>query len=207
MKTTKNQTFPATLIVSAVLSAMLSFNALADKTKPAAEKPLTVERAALETVTATVEAINYKTREVTLKTPDGQTVTFVAGKEIKRLKEVKVGDEVRADYYVSIAGELRAPTEEEKKTPFLVEKDKARAPKSQAPAGVEVHSYRVVATVVNLDLASQTVSLQGPRGNIGTIRAEHPENLQKLRLGDTVIVTYTEALAVSLQKTQPATQE
>src|SRR5713226_4767258 len=33
------------------------------------------------------------------------------GFQYKRLNEVMVGDEVTADYYVSLAGEFRAPTE------------------------------------------------------------------------------------------------
>jgi hypothetical protein len=61
---------------------------------------------------------------------------------------------------------------------------------------------KVVATVVGLDLPTMTVSLQGPRGNIGDIQAESVENIKKLRLGDIIIVTYTEALAISLEKTK-----
>jgi len=60
-----------------------------------------------------------------------------------------------------------------------------------------------VATVVGLDLPTQSVTLEGPLGNSGTIRAENVEKLKQLRLGDTVVVTYTEALAISLQKSQP----
>jgi hypothetical protein len=44
-------------------------------------------------------------------------------------------------------------------------------------------------------------------GNIGDLYADKVENLKQLRLGDTVIVTYTEALAVSLQKAKPAKKE
>jgi len=39
---------------------------------------------------------------------------------VKRLNEVNVGDDVTADYYVSLAGELRAPTEEEKEHPLTI---------------------------------------------------------------------------------------
>jgi hypothetical protein len=40
-------------------------------------------------------------------------------------------------------------------------------------------------------------------GHTETVRAKNVENLKKLRLGDTIIVIYTEALAISLKKVTP----
>jgi hypothetical protein len=79
-----------------------------------------------------------------------------------------------------------------------------RAPQGTAPAAGTLRAFKVVATVVGLDLPTQSVTLQGPRGNSGSIRLEDVEKLRQLHLGDTVVVTYTEALAISLQKAQPA---
>jgi len=45
-------------------------------------------------ITATVEGIDYKKRTVTLKGPEGKVDTYPVDKRVKRLKEVKVGDEV-----------------------------------------------------------------------------------------------------------------
>ena len=94
------------------------------------KEPLTRHEAMLATVTATVEAIDPKTREVTLKGPLGNSITFTADKRIQRLDEVKVGDLVRAHYFVSIAAELREPTAEEQKNPLAVEQVSGRAPKN-----------------------------------------------------------------------------
>lgn len=47
-------------------------------------------------VKATVESINYDTREVVLKGPEGKLKKIVAGPEVKRFKEVKQGDTVVA---------------------------------------------------------------------------------------------------------------
>jgi hypothetical protein len=190
------------LLLGAVLGAGLALNAPAQETKSTA--PLSAERSLLVTVTANVEAVDQAKREVTLKGPLGNVVTFVVDKRVKRLHEVKVGDEVTADYYVSLAGELRPPTEEEKNNPLTILEGGARAPKGTSPAGGVLRAFKVVATVVGLDLPTQSVTLQGPLGNTGTIRAEHVEKLKQLRLGDTVVVTYTEALAISLQKSHSA---
>ncbi|MFZ4701361.1 MAG: hypothetical protein ACOYMG_15025, partial [Candidatus Methylumidiphilus sp.] len=47
-------------------------------------------------VTATVQSIDYKTRDVTLLGPEGKTFKLKAGPEIKRLNDVKQGDTVLA---------------------------------------------------------------------------------------------------------------
>lgn len=166
----------------------------------AAAKPLTAERSETITVTAKVEAIDQKTREVTLKGQDGHVVKFVASPAVQRLNEVKVGDEVTAEYFQSLAGELRAPTEAEKAEPLVYVEGAGRAPKDKAAAGGAGRAVKVVAKVTAIDLAAQTFTLQGPNGNSGSIRAEKLENLKKLKVGDTIIVTYVEALAVSLKK-------
>jgi len=211
MKITRTQTIKtknsSSLFLGAVLGAALALSAPAQETKSAAPKPLSAERTILVTVTAKVEAIDQTKREVTLKGPLGNVVTFVVDERVKRLNEFKVGDEVTADYYVSLAGELRAPTKEEKKKPLIVVAGAARAPKDASQAGGALRAFKVVATVEGLDLPTRSVTLKGPMGNFVTVRAASVDNLKKLRLGETIVVTYTEALAISLQKTQPGTRK
>lgn len=194
-----------------IFALMVSAGCATDDKKPAEPTPkpiastpapttLTAEDSVLVSVTAKVQAIDIKKREVTLKGPLGNSVTFTVDKAVTRLDEVKVGDEVTAAYYVSIAGELRAPTEDEKKNPISIVEGVARAPKGTDPGAGGVRVVKVVATVDGLDLPTQTVTLAGPLGNSVTVRARKLENLKKLRLGDTVVVTYTEAVAVALEK-------
>jgi len=166
----------------------------------ATQPPLSAERTVAITITARVEAIDQAKREVTLKGPLGNVVSFVVDSRVERLAEISVGDDVTADYFVSLAGEVRSPTDEEKQHPFVVLTDHAQAPAGTSPARGSLQIFRVVAVVVGLDLPSQTFTLQGPMGNYGVIRAEKAENIKKLHLDDTVVVTYTEALAVSLRK-------
>lgn len=197
----------SSLLLGAVLGAALALSAQAQETKSAAPQQISAERTVLVTVTARVEAIDQAKREVTLKGPLGNVVTFVVDERVKRLNEFKVGDEVTADYYVSLAGEFRAPTKEEKKKPLSVVAGGARAPKDASPAGGALRAFKVVATVEGLDLPTRSVTLKGPMGNFLTVRAASVDNLKKLHLGETIVVTYTEALAISLQKTQPGTRK
>jgi hypothetical protein len=54
--------------------------------------------------------------------------------------------------------------------------------------------------VEGIDRPAEMVTLKGPLGNTITIKVLDPSRLDKANLGDTVIVIYTEALAVSVEK-------
>ena len=58
---------------------------------------------------STIEKIDAKTREVTLKREDGSLVTIVAGEEVRNFAQMKVGDNVRAVYIESISIQVKAP--------------------------------------------------------------------------------------------------
>jgi hypothetical protein len=60
-------------------------------------------------VKASVVAIDYKTRKVTLKGPEGKVITVKAGPEIKRLSEIKVGDSVVARLTRAVSIEVSKP--------------------------------------------------------------------------------------------------
>jgi len=194
------------MLGGALLAASLCVTAAQEK--PAPEKrPLSREESVLVTITASVEAINYTNREVTLKGPLGNGVTFTADQRVKRLNEVKVGDLVRADYFVSFAAELRKPTPEEEKNPFVELNAAAKAPPGTSPAGGVLRQFRVVTTIEGLDRPTETITVKGPRGNYLTARVADPANLTKMRIGENIVVTLTEALAVSLEKVEPKTPE
>jgi uncharacterized lipoprotein YajG len=163
-------------------------------------KPVTRHEAELTTVTATVEAVDLEKREVTLKGPRGNKVTLEADKSVKRLDEIKPGDLVRASYYQSIAAELREPTAEEKANPLVVEEGAAKTPHTEAPALGVARRATAVATIESVDRSAQTITVKGPRGKTVTAKVEKPENLEKMQEGKTIVITYTEALALSLEK-------
>lgn len=189
------------------LICMFAFAARAQENKESTQaEGLTANGAILVSITAKIEAIDAGKREVTLKGPLGNTVTVAVDEKVKRLNEFKVGDDVTAEYFVAVAGELREPTAEEKASPLTVEEGAARAPQGTAPAAGGLRQIKAVTTVEGIDLPTQTVTLKGPRGNYITVRAQDPDNLKKLRIGDTIVVTYTQALAVSLGKA-PATKK
>lgn len=162
------------------------------------EKPGEIWR--LVNVTAIVTAIDMNKRELTIKGPKGEVTTFTVDKRVKRLNEIKKGDTIKVDYYVSLASEIREPTAEEKKYPLIVLEDAAKAPPDTEPAAGGLRQIKAVVTVEDIDRSAETVTLKGPRGYIVMVRVPFPERLEKVKKGDTVIIIYTEALAVSVEK-------
>lgn len=183
-----------------VISPGVAFSA--EKQLSAGNASMSRKDAILVSLTASVEAVDQATREVTLKGPLGNTVTFTVDQRVKRLNEFKVGDHVRADYFVSFAAELRKPTAEEEKTPLVMLGAVEKAPPGTSPAAGALRRFKVVTTVEGLDRPTETITVKGPRGNFLTVRVADPSRLTQIRIGETIVVTYTEALAISLEKAE-----
>jgi hypothetical protein len=82
--------------------------ATAVQVAPKGKKPAAVAVDTAE-VTGTVEAIDYAKRTVTLKGPEGKTRTIKVDPSVKRLAEVKKGDQVVARYTEAIAISVQKP--------------------------------------------------------------------------------------------------
>ena len=184
-------------LVSAIVVAVLGAATLLSSQ---AQTNFSKRRAQEVSVTAKVTAIDYTKREVTLKGPLGNVVTFTVDKAVQRLNEIKVGDDVTAEYYVSLAADVRLPSAEEKANPIKVLEETAKAPEGTSPAAGALRIMRVLVTIEGLDRPTKSITVSGPQGNLLTVQVEDVSALSKVRLGDQMVVTYTEALAVSLQK-------
>lgn len=175
----------------------------AEKTEapaPLVAAPLTVEETAQGSVTAVVKSIDYTTRRVTLSGTDGVVMDFVAGPDVKRLNEVKVGDTVKAEYVVSLLAELRPATAEEAAHPISIVTLAGRTTQNEEPGAGAARATRVVTTVEAVDLGAMLVTLKGPFGDTIVVRARSAENVKKLHVGDTIVITYTRAVGVMVVK-------
>lgn len=68
-----------------------------------AQVPTSVGKASVVTETAVIEAIDSTNRLITFKLEDGMMETVVAGPEVQRFNELKVGDRVTFRFYESVA--------------------------------------------------------------------------------------------------------
>jgi hypothetical protein len=65
----------------------------------------------------------------------------------------------------------------------------------KGPEGNEV-------TVIAGDQVNKTITVQGPLGGLLTAPVRDPNVLATLKIGDTLVLTYTEAVALSLEKVE-----
>ena len=77
------------------------------------------------------------------------------------------------------------------------------------PGRVSVDVIKLTGTVKAVDLDKKTVTVEGPSGRVETIDAKEARNLDQVKVGDKVTVTYTQALAVFVRKSDepPSTSE
>jgi len=186
------------LLAAAVLVALSATPVLAQDT--AAQKGKGV--ADITRVTATVEAVDQKTRSVTLKRPDGEKVTFTAGPEVRNLAQLAVGDLVTVEYGEAVA--MRLAKTAKTKPERTISEAMERAQPGQKPGGVAVREVKVVAAVTNVDTAKSTITLKGVEHTV-ELKVRDPEVLKGVKVGDYVEASYTEAVAIKV--TSPTKKE
>lgn len=152
------------------------------------------------TVRGTVTAIDPATREITLMSADGGLMTVTAGEEVERFDEIAIDDIIEFDYYTYIKAEFREPTEEEKAEPVQMLVEAGKATEEMAPAGAIGAVVKAVVTIEALNRPLMLATVSGPNGNYVSIPMEDAEFMTKLHIGQVVILTYAEAMAVSLEK-------
>ena len=154
----------------------------------------------LQSLQGTVTAINPETREITLMGSQGDLTTITAGEEIERFDEISIGDAIIFDLYTYMKAEFREPTAEEIAEPLVVVEKAAKANEETMPAGAIGAMVKAVVTIEVLNRVYMQATVKGPEGNYLTIDMEDEDLIQKLHIGQVVIRTYAEAMAISLEK-------
>ncbi|MBX3301013.1 MAG: hypothetical protein KF693_02230 [Nitrospira sp.] len=152
----------------------------------------------MTTVTSTVTEIDYVTRQVTLKDKDGQSLTVTAGNEVRNLDQVRVGDEVVAEYVDAIAVFVEKP---EHGAGISQSYSMDRAEPGEKPSAIAVTTQEIRATVIGIDYDDRRITVKGPRGNVKTLGVDSSvSNFRHVNVGDEVVVRHTHALAIAVRK-------
>jgi hypothetical protein len=147
---------------------------------------------------ATVAAVDQANRTLTLKNKEGKTETFKVGPDVKRLGEVAVGDTIAITYEEGLELDLQSAGDPSVAPEAVAVGD--RAAKDQAPGGVVAAGVRATVVVTAIDQANRMVVFQGPQGQYHQVKAGPSVKLEKLKVGDRLLATYVQAVAVELEK-------
>jgi NAD(P)H-flavin reductase len=156
-----------------------------------------VQRSEVVSARATIEAIDQENRVVTLKGPQGNMFDVKVGEDVRNFSQLKPGDTVNVRYRQSILVQMAKPGE---KPMASVSRGAVRAEPGAKPGGAVAEEINITATIVNIDKRKAELTLKGPKGNMVTFKGVNPSNLESLKVGDQLDITYTQAMAVSVEK-------
>jgi predicted RNA-binding protein len=178
------------------LATLLSAGAL---TAHAADIPLSKSLEADEVTTKVLE-VDAANHQVVLEGAEGRKVHVQLSDQAKDLGNLKVGDQVKVLVTHSVAAVL--DTDIDKSAPDATEKTgvlRATADNPN-PGGAAFRQVQVQLKITHIDLAKNQVTLENPAGQSKVLTVEKPEiraGLKDLKVGQSVLVTYTDTLEIS----------
>ncbi len=175
---------------SIALAALVSLPIVA-----VAQKPVT--DAAVVELTTKIEAIDKDLRLVTLRDKDGDTETIFCGPEVTRFGELKVGDTVTFRYYEAVAYSIRKPGQTSG-LPAAGDRTVVRGT-GRRPSGTVSQQQTATVTIKAIDMKVPSATVLTEDGRTLSFRVEDKKNLDGLKVGDKVEVTYTQALMISVK--------
>ena len=178
------------LVVGTIAAAVL---ASMPGTAMAQSKTITSE---MRVETGTVEAIEASSRTVTLKKADGTFVTTVAGPDVKRFEEIKIGDKVTARYYDNVVVRVKQPGDADTDL-----STRGTSGSDQVlPGGTRAKQRTISATVTAIDPNTPSITFTGPNGWKYTSKVQDTQALAKAKVGEKVDIIWTEAVLVSVER-------
>jgi hypothetical protein len=186
-----------------LLTALVAFPAAAQQkpdvkggTVVASEPGRAAAVRALE-ISAVVVSIDHASRVLTLKGPRGNVQDVAVEPAVKNFDNIRAGDFVMVRFMQSLALDLQKTKTGDKG--ITAGEGMATAKPGERPAVVGAREISAIAKVTAVNKKAKTISLKGPRGNTVTLDVENPDHFKVVKVGDEVRVTYTEAVAVSVE--------
>lgn len=183
------------ILAAGVLTVLLSVSVQAAEKPTEDAKPATQDVVML-TLEATVEKVDREARKVTLKNKQGETKTITVKDDSIRLDAVDVGDLLTIKYIEAVTIQVLGTVEDQ--SGVYGEAVIAKTVPGEKPAALAATEVSIVVTIDAIDLKNEMVTLKREDGKLETVVARNPENLKKVKVGDQVKITYTEAFGFSV---------
>jgi hypothetical protein len=148
------------------------------------------------TASATIQAIDKATRDITYVTSDGLTDTFTAGPAVRNFDQLAVGDQVNIKFQEAVAvylGKDAAPSAD-------AGGGIAAAPLGATPGGVALGAAQLTVKVLELDKETRQAKLELPNNVIRQVKVRDGLDLSQVQVGDSVTVAIAQGLAIEVVK-------
>ncbi|HTT76315.1 MAG TPA: hypothetical protein VMF50_10100 [Candidatus Binataceae bacterium] len=149
------------------------------------------------TIHGKVVAVDRAKKLVTFEGPNRKYVTIHVYNHYN-LEQAKVGDRFVARFYEIVTILKQKP---DSSIPSVsVDQGIVTAEPGQPAGAAFGRSIRVVATVDAVNHAERTVVIKGPDGAEETVKVNRPFSLRHVKVGDQIVMTLTNVVAVSLKR-------
>lgn len=190
--------YTSILLLALVMTA--AFISIAISATQIAKPMTTPEAINVEATQVTVKVVdvNIADHTIRLQMPNGRVRSFKVSKDVKNLGMLKKGDTIRSTLLDSIAVYIEKaggrPISSETETVML-------SPRGAMPGVIVADTIRTSGKIQHIDMQNHAVTVSGPRGISRTFKiAGNVKNLNSLKVGDDIILRYTQALAIDVRK-------
>jgi len=166
-------------------------------TLPAQEHLVGIGSATVVTIHGKIITVNRSKKLVTLEGPQGKLVTLHVYNPYN-LAAAKAGEPFVAKFYEIVTVRKKLPGES--KPVASVAEGIVSAMPGQVPGAVAGTRREIVVTVDAIDIDKETVAVKGPDGSVETITVANPTNLKYLKVGDQIVLTLSNVVAIALEK-------
>jgi Cu/Ag efflux protein CusF len=176
-----------TLVVAVVVSASAAV------VSAQTQNPAPIVKQNVRKATLTITAIDPATRSVTLRAANGDEDTFTVGPAVTRFNQLKVGDKINATYQEAVVVEVRKPG-----TPAATTGTTAAGERYKSQVGGAVGAAHTMSvTVKAVNMTEPSITVVAADGRTMTRMIQDKKNLENVKPGDRIDITYSEALILT----------
>lgn len=145
--------------------------------------------------TATVTSIDKANRKLTLTLSDGKRKTVTCGPEVVNFYSIHINDQVK----ITMMDELAVYLDKGKTMSTTDTSTVGLTPLGAKPGVVTADTVRSVVKVTAIDTTARKVTFENKDGVSKTLKVGDHIDLKKVKVGDTVTIRRTEAMAILVE--------
>ena len=146
--------------------------------------------------TATVTGIDATTRKLKLTLTNGQRTTVKCGPEVRNFNQIRLNDRVN----VTVTEEIAAYLDKGEPTGTSGAAVAALSPLGAKPGVIMADTVAATVKITAIDTKTRKVTFKTKEGDTKTLKVGDHINLAKVKVGDSVTLRQTEAVAITVEK-------
>ncbi|TDJ01140.1 MAG: hypothetical protein E2O70_04315 [Candidatus Dadabacteria bacterium] len=149
-------------------------------------------------MTATIQALNVKERIVVLADAEGNVRIVEVIPEVNNFDQLAIGDVVTSEFYESVALQIAEPDAKPMETEGITV---VSAPRGAKPGVVKIKIISEIVEVVGVNRKYNILRYRAPGKQVAILKVDPKvSTMTNLKPGKKILVTRTEAVAISVQK-------